>query len=396
MIGGVGVALGLMALAVCLPSAVLFVEILAATVVSRGRAEREGERPRVAILMPAHNEESMLGGTLRTIMPQLQSTDRLLVVADNCTDGTAGVARAHGAEVVVRADSTHVGKGYALDFGVRHLASDPPDIVIIIDADCEVAPGCIDMLARRCKATLRPVQSLYLMRAPGGARPAQRIAEFAWLVKNLVRPEGLRRLGLPCQLMGTGMAFPWVRIRDARLADGNIVEDMKLGMDLAAAGVPPLFCPDALVTSEFPTSNQGISGQRTRWEHGHLGIIIGNAPRLLRQAIVTRNGDLMALTLDLCVPPLALLCLTVAGTGAATACFGWATGIMTPLAISVIAAALIGTSIFLSWFRHARRIVSLRDLAFAVAYAARKIPLYARFLFARQSRWVRAKRDAEK
>jgi glycosyltransferase involved in cell wall biosynthesis len=149
-----------MALAVCLPSAVLFVEVFAATVVSRGRPEREGERPRVAILMPAHNEESMLGGTLRTIMPQLQPSDRLLVVADNCTDGTPGVARALGAEVLIRADLTHVGKGYALDFGVRHLASDPPDIVIVIDADCQVAAGSIDMLARRCKATLRPVQSL--------------------------------------------------------------------------------------------------------------------------------------------------------------------------------------------------------------------------------------------
>ena len=90
----------------------------------------------------------------------------LLVVADNCTDDTAAVARISGSEVVERRDSERIGKGYALDFGLRHLDSDPPDIVVMVDADCRLAEGAIDRLAAACANTARPVQALYLMTCP--------------------------------------------------------------------------------------------------------------------------------------------------------------------------------------------------------------------------------------
>lgn len=247
------------------PISVVFVEILLAATHFGRLAPQGGERRRLVVLIPAHNEASVIADTLRSIAPQLSSFDRLIVVADNCADGTAAVASGEGAEVIVRSDLTRAGKGYALDFGVRHLEHDPPDVVVVIDADCQVAPGSIDKLARLCAKTGRPVQSLNLMRAGKGADFKMRIAEFAWIVKNQARPEGLLRLGLPCQLMGTGMAFPWLCIRTAKLATGHIVEDLQLGIDLARAGTPPLFCPDALVVSEFPTSSDGVQGQRTRW-----------------------------------------------------------------------------------------------------------------------------------
>jgi hypothetical protein len=81
--------------------------------------------------------------------------------------------------------------------------------------------------------TGRPVQALYLMLAPADAGLARRLAQFAWRVRNWARPAGWHRLGLPCQLMGTGMAFSWDMLRDAPLANASIVEDMKLGIDLA-------------------------------------------------------------------------------------------------------------------------------------------------------------------
>ena len=170
--------------------------------------------------IPAHNEALGIAETLRAIIPQLQKEDRLVVVADNCSDDTATVACALGAEVIERDDPTLRGKGYALEYGVRYLAADAPDVVIIIDADCVAEAGSIDRLARRCAQSVRPVQALYLMRNKAGATASMRIAELAWLIKNYVRPLGLRRLGLPCQLMGTGMALPWSRLRPASLASG--------------------------------------------------------------------------------------------------------------------------------------------------------------------------------
>src|SRR5262249_18472589 len=153
---------------------------------------------------------------------------RVLVVADNCTDDTAVVAAAAGAEVTVRHDLMRVGKGYALDWGLRHLSVDPPDVVIMVDADCRLGAGAIERLMASVLATGRPVQALYLMTVPERSAVNHRVAEFAWRAKNWIRPLGLHRLGLPCQLMGTGMAFPWAVIRTAELASGRIVEDLRL------------------------------------------------------------------------------------------------------------------------------------------------------------------------
>ncbi len=383
------------ALLLIVPVGVLFIEVLFAVTERKTLSSETGERRRLAIIIPAHNESSIIADALRSIVPQLRELDRILVVADNCVDDTATIAHREGAEVVVRTDSIHRGKGYALDAGVRHLEHDPPDTVIVIDADCQVTQGAIDRLARVCARIGRPTQALYLMYSPDGAAITTRIGELAWTVKNRVRPSGLRRLGLPCQLMGTGMAFPWMLINTAVLSTGHIVEDLKLGIELARAGAPPLFCPDALVTSFFPVSKQGIGTQRTRWEHGYLSVMLREAPQLLLRAIVTLDADLMAVALDLSVPPLALLMLQlmIVWMGAATLYFFTATAF--PLIIASAALAILVLSIFLSWARYGRHIVSLRYLAYALWYSLCKIPLYAKFLARRQLDWVRSKRDGD-
>jgi cellulose synthase/poly-beta-1,6-N-acetylglucosamine synthase-like glycosyltransferase len=378
-----------------LPVSVLFLEILLAVTKSARSVPQSGERRRVTVVMPAYNEASIIADTLRSIAPQLSESDRLLVVADNCLDDTAAIARSEGAEVIVRSDLARRGKGYALDFGIRHLELDPPDVVIVIDADCQVAPGSVDKLARLCAHTARPIQALYLMYAGKNAGLKMRIAEFAWIVRNQVRPTGLHRLGLPCQLMGTGMAFPWLSIRTAKLATGHIVEDLKLGIDLARAGTPPMFCPDALVTSEFPTTSDGVQGQRARWEHGHLSVIVSDVPSMLLRSLTKPNINLLALTLDLSVPPLALLTLLVLVVWCASTIFFIFANIVLPFGIATTAALLLVLSVLMSWLRFGRRIISLRSLALAIGYALWKIPLYGKFLFARQADWVRTKRKED-
>lgn len=383
------------AVLVLFPVVVFFSEVLLAVTNWRCEAASLATRPRIGVVIPAHNEASMIAGTLRSVIPQLTKSDRLIVVADNCTDDTATIAAAERAETIERRDPTHRGKGYALDFGIRHLEFDAPDVVIIIDADCQAKPGSIDRLARLCAESARPIQALYLMFAPIDAGVMTRIGEFAWIVKNKVRPLGLHRMGLPCQLMGTGMAFPWARIASAPLATGHIVEDLKLGLDLARAGAPPLFCPEALVTSQFPASTEGRESQRARWEHGYLSVILSDTPRMLWAAFSGRNLNLLAMAVDLSVPPLALLMLQVAVI--------WLLGVLLfvfskaqfAMDIATIAAALLGASVLLSWSIYGRSTISLGDLALAILYALKKIPLYAKFLVSRQINWVRSKRDEE-
>ena len=391
----VGVVLTALAIVALVPACVLLVEVLAALVPARRDDDAliAAPRPRVAVVVPAHDESGGIAATVRAIRAQLGAADRVLVVADNCSDATAEVASANGAEVVVRNDAERRGKGYALDFGVRHLEPSPPDVVVIVDADCELHAGSVDRLARLCARTQRPAQALDLMRAPEGAGLKARIAEFAWVVKNQVRPLGCRRLGLPCQLMGTGMAFPWAVIRDAPLASGHIVEDLRLGLDLAVAGKAPVFCPEAMVTSVFPTHAEGIAEQRTRWERGHVGIIVREAPRALWQALVRGRPALAAMALDVCVPPLALFVLLLVGQAVVDVALWAAGGSALPLVLALVAIAMVVAATKLAWLGFGRRIVSLAELLGAPLYIVAKLPLYARFLRRGKREWVRARRD---
>jgi len=381
------------ALLLAVPVAVLLLQVLLSLPRERAPAPRLTRRPRLAVLMPAHDEAAGIAAALATVVPQLLPGDRVLVVADNCTDDTAALATAAGAEVVQRRDASRRGKGYALDFGVRHLAADAPEVVVIVDADCRLEPAALDRLARECAATGRPVQALYLMQSPPQAGLKTRIAEFAWVVKNHARPLGWHRAGWPCQLMGTGMAFAWATLRDAPLASGHLVEDMQLGLDLALAGTPPRFCPDARVTSRFPQGAAALDSQRTRWEHGHLGVIASQAPRLVARALATGRPSLLALALDLAVPPLAALVVMLCGLAVAAALRAAAGGSAAPLAATALALLALLAAVLLAWWRHGRRIVSLRELLGAPLYALGKLPMYLRLMRARQVEWVRTRRD---
>jgi cellulose synthase/poly-beta-1,6-N-acetylglucosamine synthase-like glycosyltransferase len=373
-----------------------FLEVIAAIAFSRQTAcalPNGWVRPPIAVLVPAHNESLGLLATLTNIRSQLLPHDRLLVVADNCSDDTADVARGGGAEVAERNDLARVGKGYALDWGVKHLSSNPSEIVLIVDADCKFADGAIDGLVFTCSTTDRPTQALYLMTAPQISQVNYQVAEFSWRVKNCLRPLGLRALNLPSQLMGTGMAIPWNVLQLVNLGSAQIVEDLKLGLDLALAGCPPIFCPSARVTSEFPSSAGGAKSQRKRWEQGHLNTIVRFAPGLLTTAIARRDWNLLALTLDLSVPPLSLLGILVLGAFGLSLSFGVTGGSFIALYLSAASIFAFVIAVFLSWLKCGRDVVPPRALALLPYYMVRKLSLYRQLAFGKiDSRWIRTDR----
>lgn len=381
------------ALVLSIPVAVIFLQTVFALLPQRVTLLINGPRPRVAVIVPAHNEAILIENTLRLLMPQMQEEDRVVVVADNCTDDTAVLARKAGAEAIERFDTINRGKGYALDYGVRHLQNQPPEVLMIIDADCEVGDDLVSRLAFACLQFDRPIQSLYLMRSPQGASLKTRIAEFAWLFKNKVRPSGWHRINMPCHLMGSGMAFPWNAISRAKLASGHIVEDLKLGIDLALSGHAPLFLQEAVVTSYFPGNNVGLESQRARWEHGHIGVILKEGPGLLMQAVCRLDIRLLAMALDLMVPPLALQTLLTCLVVSAGLVVYYITGHSIALLLSWMIFMLLGLTILMAWAAYGRRVISLGSLCYAPIYALIKIPLYIRYIFKRQVEWVRSRRD---
>jgi cellulose synthase/poly-beta-1,6-N-acetylglucosamine synthase-like glycosyltransferase len=348
---------------------------------------------KVAVLIPAHNEESVISNTLKSLKSTLLPHEKIVVIADNCTDATAEIASRAGVIVIERQDENKKGKGYALDYGLKFLENDPPEVVVFIDADCLVQRYTLTLLATLAITTNRPVQATYLMEKPQFPTPKDSISAFAFKVKNLVRASGMVRMNLPCLLAGTGMAFPWSVIRVSDLANSEIVEDMKLGLDLTIAGYPPIFCPEARVLGSLPQNSKTAKSQRTRWEHGHIQTLLTYVPKLIQASISQRRLDLFFSALDLCIPPLSLFVAMWFAMMCVSLLFASLMSIWIPVWITAVAGIFILTAILIAWANFARSDLPLLELFAVPFYILWKIPLYFKFLVQPQKIWVRTERD---
>ncbi|MGW8256190.1 MAG: glycosyltransferase family 2 protein [Thermoguttaceae bacterium] len=391
------IAINILLTAICL---LIFFPLLAFTLecflsilpARRQKASVPERHVRTAVVIPAHNEQLVLSQTLRTLLSTLEADDRVVVVADNCDDQTAAIALASDVEVLQRHDPARRSKGYALDFAVDYLRQNPPEVVVFLDADCLVAENTIKTLAQRARETLCQVQALNLTDRFSPEGGMQVLAVLANRFTNFVRPLGLSRLGLPCRLMGTGVAMPWALVESLQMGGDNLVEDMQWGIDLALAGHWPLFCPEASVTSAVPTETQAFASQRKRWEHGHLRTLFTQVPRLLATALLRRDLRLFCMTWDLSIPPLSLLavcwaaaiiiCLTGVSIGAS-----WI-----PATILAVGGMIMSAAFVTAWFVHCRRQVPFTALIKVPMYVMRKLPIYFAFVFHPQKKWVRTQR----
>ena len=227
------------------------------------------------------------------------------------------------------------------------------------------------------------------MEMPSTPSTKDRISRLALEVKNHVRPLGLLQMGLPCPLTGSGMAFPWNALAHAPLATGNLVEDLRLGIDLTIAGYPPLFEPESHITGLMENAESESKVQRKRWEHGHIHTMMTQAPALAFSALRLRKPSLLASAFDLLIPPIALLVTTLALVGVlAMVVSSRAVGIVG------ISFACVALGTLLSWLRYGREIIELKTLLAAPFYVFGKIPMYLRFFTGRQKQWIRSTRDA--
>jgi cellulose synthase/poly-beta-1,6-N-acetylglucosamine synthase-like glycosyltransferase len=386
------IALGVL---VAVPAGVLCIECLAALLVVTRRSpiSLPIRPPRIAVLISAHNEELLIASTVRSILRQLRPGDQILVVADNCDDRTADLARAAGATVTERHDPCKRGKGYGLAHGVDVLRAAAPDVVIMFDADCDIDMGVVECLAAQAWKLNRPVQAKYLLECPHLTGGRSAVSTLAFIVKNAVRPAGLDMLGLPCTLTGTGMAFPWALIQSAPLASGHLVEDMELGLHFLRSGRGPKVCSDVTIRGNLPTDSHSAYCQRTRWEHGHLGIICSCALPLLWDGIRRARVEFIATALDLTVPPVALVVGIWFLGGAAAAALGIVSGHWTAAIIFAVSGAMIAIAITAAWSRHAKHL-PLRSLRAIPGYVLWKIPLYLKFFIQREKNWVRTARES--
>lgn len=383
----------LLALAAATPLAIFTTELMAGLRRRRGGPPAISDAP-VVILVPAHDEAHGIAATLAALRAVATPRTRVLVVADNCADDTALIARAAGAEVVERTDLVARGKGFALAFGRDHIArGEPPAAVIVLDADCRLAPDSVAALAAAC-ADGRPVQAINLIAPDLHAEPMTQISGFAMVVKNLYRSRGMQRLGGAALLTGTGMAFPWPLFARAELASGSLVEDLGLGIALTRAGHAPRLVEEASVSSA-PAPPEVALVQRTRWEHGFLETVRRSALPLVGSGLRRRSRSELLLGAHLLVPPLALLLMLAVAVLALLLLLGLAGASWWPAAVLALALlAALGVT-FAAWLHGGRGWLSGAALLRAPAYVAWKIPIYLGFLRRRETEWRRTPRAGE-
>ncbi|MEA2672105.1 MAG: hypothetical protein QOG45_2325 [Chloroflexota bacterium] len=278
---------------------------------------RSAPRHRLVVLVPAHDEAALIGRCLRSLAAQRYPAEllRVVVIADNCTDGTAALASAAGAEVLVRNEPASRGKGQALRWGLDRVLHGPwrPDAVIVVDADSVADPGLVAVLEAHLAAGAEVAQAEYLaLDGDGGAREALRGAAF--LLFHRARFAGRAVLGMACNLVGNGMIFSRRVLEEHPWSAFSSTEDLEYSMDLRLVGVRPVFAAGARVFGPVAGHGRAARTQRLRWEGGRFHVVRTRLAPLLLSAPRTRDWSRLDAAADLAVPPLGLLTL-IAGTG---------------------------------------------------------------------------------
>ncbi|MCB0031053.1 MAG: glycosyltransferase, partial [Anaerolineales bacterium] len=193
---------------------------------------------RILFLIPAHNEATLLPITLANLR-ELDYPAELYevhVVADNCSDNTAELARAGGASAHERFHDTLKGKGYALQWLLEQLwaAETPHDALVILDADTVVSANFLRVMDAKLAAGARAVQAYYAVRDPGSS-PVVGLRYIALAVLHYLRPLGRLLLGGSAGLKGNGMLFR-ADLMQQHEWTAHLTEDIEFHMSLIAAG----------------------------------------------------------------------------------------------------------------------------------------------------------------
>jgi hypothetical protein len=344
---------------------------------------------RFIVLIPAHDEESALPDTLDAVAALDYPRDlvEVVVIADNCSDGTAALARAHGA-IVLERRSGERGKGAAVAWALDQVAGHAHDAVLFLDADCIASANLLRAIESRMRAGARAAQAAYVVANPTESWPsALRFASFSMI--NTVRPWGRDVLGLSAGILGTGFAIDRSVLHRYGWRAFSLTEDSEYHLQLLRAGIRVRFAPEARVSSPMPTSLRASHAQHARWESGKLAMLRGGGPRLLEDGVRAGDAQLVHAAVDGMIPPQSALAASSASIALAGALLRSTR--VTRLGLAA-AAAQVAYVLGGLWLVRAPLAV-YRALAAAPVLVAWKLPLYTRMLAGRAPRgWVRTER----
>ena len=346
---------------------------------------REPAAPRRAlrfdVIVPAHDEELLIGRVVRNLRRSGWPSDafRVVVVADNCTDGTAAVARAAGAEVIERRHATLGGKGYALELAfLESRARGWADAVVVVDADSEASPNLLTACAARLEGGAHAVQVHYGVLDPHGSWRT-RLLCIAMAAFHRVRSRGRERLGLSCGFRGNGWCVTHALLAQVPYRAFSLAEDIEYGIELGLAGHRIHYADEAEVDAEMVADAASAGSQRRRWEVGRWQLLRTKTAKLLHAAVQQPSLVCLDLAVDLLVPPLSYVALNVVMLAAVAAALApWQAASLPWVWVGSACAASLLLYVLRGWQLSGVGARGLFDLARAPLFLAWKVLLLLR------------------
>lgn len=347
------------------------------------------------VIVPAHNEAAVIQRTIASLRQLNWPADRfrILVIADNCTDTTAVLARAAGAVAWERHDTARRGKGYALQFAFEASRRDAfADAMVVIDADAEVSANLLEAFACRVESGESAAQAHYGILNPLDSWRT-RLITIAKAAFHIVRSRARERLGLSCGIRGNGWCVTRELLERVPYGAFSLTEDVEYGITLGLAGVRVAYADEAHSDAEMVSGEQIARSQRQRWESGRFELIRAKTGELLAAAFRGRSAVCLDLALDLMVLPLSYIaCYAGVLVLIAALLTAWSTGFQVWFWVAAACAGVLALYVLRGWQLSGIGAQGLLDLARAPKFLVWKLLLMARRKN-KSAEWVRTERE---
>lgn len=355
---------------------------------------------RFSIVIPAHNEEKVISKSIYSLFSLIypKTMFEVIVVADNCTDNTAKIARKLGATVLERTNEEKQGKGYALRWAFDKIlkSETPSDAIIVFDADSLVSGNYLNVMNYYLEKGNKVIQSSDLVLPKLNAWSSETI-RIGFLLYNYVKPLGRKVLGLDMGLRGNGMCFSKDVLKNNPWQAWSLTEDVEFGLILLLRSVRIRFAPEATVWAQMPANSKNAESQRKRWEIGKYPVIRKYTPKLLSAFFKTGSPRYLDACIDLLTPPLVNTLLLVLLIGVINTIL-WFFGLVSAALVWIWSGILLLGILHLLvglYAAGADRDI-YKSIMYIPIYVFWKIKVYSKaFTTVSDGKWIRTKRELE-
>ncbi len=268
---------------------------------------------RFGIIIPAHNEAELIADTLERLALIQYPADliEIIVIADNCDDQTAQIARKHRISCLGRREPNKKGKGFALGWAFpRLLEMGDHDAYVVIDADTHLAPDFLQVVNTYFCRGEKVVQGYSQARHPERS-PLESLSFLGFALNRNLRYLGRSRLGWSGNLMGTGMCFSREVIAELGWQTVTLVEDIEYQMFLILHDIRVAFAGDAHLDVELHDTLSQTRSQRTRWDMGKFEVRNQYLPHLFKAGFMKREAKFFDSAMELLLPPFSMFVFLV-------------------------------------------------------------------------------------